>query len=88
MPFSCHLGIRYNINCSLHTTTLLYLFDHDILSQEERVIVDQVQINYYGTLNGTIVPHQSGVTKLLIMRDPHYGRMRFKSVKTLGVLHS
>ena len=32
--------------------------------------------------------NQSGVTKLLIMWDPHYGRMCFKSVKTLGALHS
>ena len=32
--------------------------------------------------------NQSGVTKLMIMRDPHYGRMCFKSVKTLGTLHS
>ena len=31
--------------------------------------------------------NQSGVTELLIMRDPHYGRMCFKSVKTLRVLH-
>ena len=29
---------------------------------------------------------QSGVTELLIMRDPHYGRMCFKSVKTLEAL--
>ena len=28
--------------------------------------------------------NQSGVTELLIMRDPHYGRMCLKSVKTLG----
>ena len=26
--------------------------------------------------------------RLLIIRDPHYGRMCFKSVKTLGALHS
>ena len=36
--------------------------------------------------------NQSGVTELLIMRDPHYqgdyGRMCLKSVKTLGALHS
>ena len=31
--------------------------------------------------------NQSGVTELLIMRDPHYGRMCFQSVKTLGALH-
>ena len=32
--------------------------------------------------------NQSGVTESLIMRDPHYDRMCFKSVKTLGALHS
>ena len=35
--------------------------------------------------------NQSGVTELLIMRDPHFEPMCFKSVKsveTLGVLHS
>ena len=32
--------------------------------------------------------NQSGVTELLIMRDPHDGRMCFKSFKTLGTLHS
>ena len=40
--------------------------------------------------------NQSGVTELLIMRDPHYGLMRdphysrmcFKLVKTPGALHS
>ena len=28
--------------------------------------------------------NQSGVTELLIMRDPYYGWMCFRSVKTLG----
>ena len=32
--------------------------------------------------------NQSGVTELLIMGDPHYDRMCFKSVETPGVLHS
>ena len=32
--------------------------------------------------------NQSGVTELLIMKNPHYVRMCFKSVKTLGALHS
>ena len=32
--------------------------------------------------------NQSGVTDLFIMRDPHYGRMCIKSVKTLVALHS
>ena len=31
--------------------------------------------------------NQPGVTELLIMSDPHYGRMCFKSIKTLGALH-
>ena len=31
--------------------------------------------------------NQSGVTDLLIMRDLHYGRMCFKSVKSLRALH-
>ena len=31
-----------------HTITLFSLSDHDILSQEWRVIVDQVQANYHG----------------------------------------
>ena len=49
------------------------------------VIVDQVQpINMIGLW----CYNQSGMTELLIMRDPHYGRMCFKSVKTLGALHS
>ena len=68
-----------------HTTTLFSLSDHDILSQEWIVIVGQLQINYHGSPNGH---NQSGVTKLLIMRDHHYGRVCFKSVKTLGVPHS
>ena len=32
--------------------------------------------------------NQSGATELLVMRDFHYGRMCFESVKTLGALHS
>ena len=32
--------------------------------------------------------NQSDVTELLIIRDFHYGRMCFKSVKTLGALYS
>ena len=60
-----------------HTTKLFSLSDHDILSRERRVIVDQVQTN-----------NQSGVTELLIKRDPHYDRMCFKSVEARGALHS
>ena len=32
--------------------------------------------------------NQSGATELLIMRDFHYGRMSFKTFKTLRALHS
>ena len=32
--------------------------------------------------------NQSGVIELLIVRDPHYGLVCFKSVKTLGALRS
>ena len=41
--------------CSKHTTTLFALCDHDILSREWRVVVDQVQTNYHGRPNGTII---------------------------------
>ena len=80
-----------------HTSMLFSLSDHHILSREWRVIVDQEQANYYGWpiydafidyLVNLCCYNQSGVTELLIMRDPHYGRVCFKSVKTLGDLHS
>ena len=64
-----------------HTTTTLSLFGHDILSREWRVIVDQVQTNYHGRPNSTIISQ-------VIMRNPYYCRMCFKSVKIIGVLHS
>ena len=70
-----------------HTTTLFSLSDHDILSREWRFIAHQVQIKYHGRLMVGYY-NQSGATELLIMRDPHYDRMCFKSVKTLGALHS
>ena len=35
-----------------------------------------------------MVFNQLGVTELLIMRGTHYGRMCFRSGKTLGALHS
>ena len=69
-----------------HTTTLFALSDHYILSRGWRFIVDHVQTNYHGIMVGLWCYNQSGVTELLIMRDPHYGRMCFKSVKTLGAL--
>ena len=57
-----------------HTTKLFALSDHYILSREWGVFVDQVQTNYHD--------------RLLIVRDPHYGRVCFKSAKTIGALHS
>ena len=69
-----------------HPTTLFALSDRHILSREWRVIVEQaVQTNNYGSIILKI--DRSGVTELCIMRDPHYGRMCFRSVKTLGALH-
>ena len=65
---------------------LYLLFDHYILSREWRVIVDQVQSNII--MVGLWYYNQSDVTEQLIMRDLHYGRMCFKSVETLGPLHS
>ena len=38
-----------------HITTLFSLSDYYILSREWRVTVDQVQINYHGRPNGTII---------------------------------
>ena len=71
-----------------HTTTLFSLSDHHILSREWRVIVDLVQTNNYYHGRGLWYYNQSGVTELLIMWHALYVRMCFKSVKTLGVLHS
>ena len=70
-------ALRQHSDPLKHTTTLFALFDHYILSREWRVIVDQVQTNYHGR------PRE-----LSSVRDPHEGRMCFKSVKTLGALHS
>ena len=61
-----------------HTTKLLYLSDHYILSREWRVIVDQVQTKYYGR---PIWYDQSGVTEMLIMRDPHYALSQLKTLE-------
>ena len=49
----CHAKSKGSISYWLcralkHTTTLFSLSDHDILSRERRVIVDQVQTNYHG----------------------------------------
>ena len=60
-----------------------------ILSREWRVIVDQevgIQTDCHGRPNSTTF--QAGVTELLIMRARHYGRVCFKSVKTLAALYS
>ena len=72
------------VGINLYDYTPLHYFllsDHYILSREWRVIVGQVQTTSHDF-------NQSAVAKLLIMRNPHHGRMCFKSVKTLGVLHS
>ena len=63
-----------------HTTALFSLSDLYILGREWRVIVDQVQINYHGGPM-MLAYNQSGVNELLIMRDPHYGRMCFKPLE-------
>ena len=65
-----------------HTTTLFALFSHYILSQEWRVIVGQVQTNYHGIVSLWCY-NQSGVTELLIMRDPHYCLMWLSQLKLL-----
>ena len=77
--------IRGDMSHLKHTTTLFSLSDHYILSREWIVIVDQVQTII---MVGLMYFNQSGVSELLIMRDPHYVQMCFTSVKTLGVLHS
>ena len=49
---------RGGINLSAllkHTTTLFSLSDHAILNQGWRVSVDQVQTNYHGRSNGTVI---------------------------------
>ena len=68
-----------------HTTTLCPLSDHDILSRNVELVlikyrpIIMVDLWYY---------NQSVATELLIMSAIHYGRMSFKSGKTLGALHS
>ena len=91
----CHVGAgqtrhvseeRVSVKQLKHTTTLFTLSDHYILSRKWKAFVDQVQTNYHG--RPIWCYNQSGVIELLIVRDPHYGRVCFKSVKTLGALHS
>ena len=84
--YSAYIIKNYKVCPFKHTTTLFSLSDHDFLSREWRVIVDQVYIPimmvdlwYY---------NQSGATEQLIMSAFHYCQMCFKSVKTLGALHS
>ena len=61
-----------------HTTTLFSLSDHDILSREWS----------YCSSSRDQLSWQAADCRLLIMRDFHYGRMCFKSVKTLGAFQS
>ena len=62
-----------------------YFTLHHILNLEWRVflikyiLIIMIDLLYF---------NQSGATELLLMRDSHNGRMCFKSVKILGVLHS
>ena len=64
------------------TTILFSLSHHQILSSDGELwlikhrLIIMVRIWCYN--------QGSGVTELLIMRDPYYGRMCFKSVKTVG----
>ena len=68
-----------------HTTTLFVLCDHYILSRNGELLM----IKYRTIIMvGLWCYNQSGMTELLIMREPHYGRTCFKSVKTLGDQHS
>ena len=66
--------IMYMCEFLKHITILFSLSDHI----KYRSII-MVGLSYY---------NQSGATELLIMRDSHYGRMCFKSFKTLEALHS
>ena len=69
-----------------HATTLFSLSGHYILSRQWRM---SLLTKYRSILLADLwCYNQAGVTDLLIMRDPHYGRPCFMSVKTLGVLHS
>ena len=61
-----------------HTTTLFPISDNYIQAGNGELFVDQVQTNYHARL---WYYNQSDVTELLIMSDPQYGRMCFKSVK-------
>ena len=79
----CGCDVFWNIKT--HHYIIYALSYHYILSREWRVIIHQVQTNM---MVGIWCYNQSGVTEMLIMRDPYYDRMCFKSVKTLGALHS
>ena len=46
ITFNVTLGIVHDAHLK-HTTTLSFLSDHDIISREWRVFVDQVQTNYH-----------------------------------------
>ena len=63
----------------------MFFVDYDILSRNEELLL---------TKCGPIIMvgiwcyNQSGVTEVLIIRDPHYSRMCFKSPEAFGFLHS
>ena len=64
------------------TSKLLFLSDQ--AGGEELLFIKYI---YHGRPIWYAFYNQSGVTELLITRDPYYGRMCFKSVKTLGFFH-
>ena len=85
-----------------HTTTLFSLSDHDILSRNVELVLIKyrpiITVDLLETCAGSPPRvglrsdlwyyNQSGATELLIMSALHYGRMCFKSGKTLRALHT
>ena len=70
----------------IHSITLFSLFDHYFLCREWRVLF--LLIKYRPVIMVCLWCYNfSGAAELLIMIDPHYGRVCFISVKTLGPLH-
>ena len=69
-------------NTPLHylrcSTTTFYAGNGELLLTNYRPII----------MVGLWCCNQSGVTELLILKNPHYGHMCFKSVKARGALHS
>ena len=74
-----HLGIIK------HATTLFSLSDHYILDGNGELLFIKCRPII---MAGLWCYNQSGATELLIMSDFYYGLICFKSVKTLGALHS